>query len=64
MALKVTIEGTKALLLRKLRLSTHWKLESWAKKKKMGKEDAAETILRHGLRNEKLDFSEDSNQEM
>jgi plasmid stability protein len=56
MALKVTQGGTKALLLRNLSLATHWKLESWAKRKKLGKEDAAEKILRDALRSEKLDL--------
>ena len=56
MAIKVTLDGTKALLLRKLSLATHWKLESWAKRKKLGKEDAAEKILRDALRNEKLNL--------
>jgi hypothetical protein len=58
MAIKVTLEGTKALLLRKLSLATHWKLESWAKRKKLGKEDAAEKILRDALKNEKLDLEQ------
>lgn len=56
MASRVTREGTKALLLRNLSLATHWKLETWAKKRNLGKEDAAEKILLDGLRGVKLEL--------
>lgn len=51
---KVTLEGTKALFLRKLPLSWHWRLETWAKDRGLGKEAAAEAILKKALKNVKL----------
>lgn len=54
MGLKVTLEDTKALNLRDLPLSLHWKIEKYAKAKKLGKEKAAEKILTDALRNIKL----------
>lgn len=53
---KVTRRGTKALLLRRLSLATHWKLETWAEKHNMGKEVAAEKILQDGLKSVKLNL--------
>lgn len=56
MAVKVTPKNTKALFLRRLTLSDHWRLETWANDRNLGKEEAAEKILRDGLKNVKLDL--------
>jgi len=51
MSVKATLEEeTKGLYLRKLPLSLHWKLETWAKSKKVGKEEAAERIITKAMK--------------
>lgn len=50
--------NTKVLFLRNLSLSDHWRLETWARNRKLGKEKAAEKILRDALKNVKLDLEE------
>lgn len=56
MATKVTPNETKGLNLRNVSLVTHWKLEKWAKNKKLGKYEAAEKILHDAVKSVKLDL--------
>lgn len=56
MTLKVTTANKKALFLRSLTLQDHWRLETWAKNKNLGKEKAAEKILRDALKSVKLEL--------
>lgn len=55
MSSKVTQEATKALLVRKMPLVLHWKLEKWADAKGLGKEEAAEIVLKRALKHVKLE---------
>lgn len=45
MPLKTPPKRTQQLKLRTLSLSSHWRLEQWAKDMKLGKTEAAEKIL-------------------
>lgn len=56
MAVKVTPVNTKALFLRSLTLQDHWRLEMWARNKNLGKEEAAQKILRDTLKFVKLEL--------
>lgn len=56
MPVKVTTPKTKALFLRTLTLQDHWRLETWAREKNLGKEEAAQKILRDTLKLVKLEL--------
>lgn len=56
MAVKVTTVKTKALFLKTLTVQDHWRLEVWAREKNLGKEAAAQKILRDTLKFVKLEL--------
>jgi hypothetical protein len=54
MATKVTARNVKVLNLRNVPLVDHWRLETWADDKGLGKYEAAEKLLHDALRHVKL----------
>lgn len=58
MPVKKPAERTKQLTLRTLRLTTHWRLDIWAKDYDLSKEEAAQKILDQFLeKNVKLEVA-------